>query len=134
MGGLRRAMPRTFWTFLLGSLALAGIAPLAGFWSKDEILHSAWTAGFGGGEQGVATNQGVAQLVFVVGIVTAFLTALYVARMLWLTFGGAYRGEGHPHESDAVMTTPLILLAVGAVFAGFVNSPLAGTNNLDKSI
>jgi NADH-quinone oxidoreductase subunit L len=134
MGGLRKAMPRTFWTFLLGSLALAGIAPLAGFWSKDEILHEAFTVGFGSGEEGLLTNQGVAQLVFVVGVVTAFLTAFYVARMLWLTFGDAYRGEGQPHESDAVMTTPLILLAVGAVFAGFVNSPLAGANNLDAWI
>jgi NADH-quinone oxidoreductase subunit L len=130
MGGLRRVMPRTFWTFLIGALALAGIPPLAGFWSKDEILHDAYAVGFGPGEEGLLTDPAVAQLVFVVGIVTAFLTALYVARMLWLTFGGAYRGQGHPHESDAVMTTPLVLLAVGAALAGFLNSPLAGENNL----
>jgi NADH-quinone oxidoreductase subunit L len=134
MGGLRRAMPRTFWTFVIGSLSLAGIVPLAGFWSKDEILHDAWVAGFGGGEEGVLTSRPVAQLVFVAGIVTAFLTAFYVARMLWLTFGGAYRGKGHPHESDAVMTTPLIVLAIGAAFAGFVNSPLAGDNNFGSWI
>jgi NADH-quinone oxidoreductase subunit L len=134
MGGLRKVMPRTFWTFLLGSLALAGIAPLAGFWSKDEILHDAYVAGFGAGEEGLLTARPVAQLVFVVGLITAFLTAFYVARMLWLTFGGAYRGQGHPHESDAAMTTPLIVLAVGAVFAGFANSPLAGENNFGRWI
>jgi NADH-quinone oxidoreductase subunit L len=129
MGGLRRPMPRTFWTFLVGSLALAGLFPLAGFWSKDEILHDAWQVGFGGGEEGLLTSTAVAQLVFVVGLVTAFVTALYVARMLWLTFGGSYRGHGDPHESSPVMTWPLVLLAVGAAFAGFVNSPLAGANN-----
>jgi NADH-quinone oxidoreductase subunit L len=130
MGGLRRAMPTTYWTFLVGALALAGIPPLAGFWSKDEILHDAYAVGFGPGEEGLLTDPAVAQLVFVVGIVTAFLTALYVARMLWLTFGGAYRGQGRPHESDALMTTPLVLLAVGAALAGFANSPLAGEHNL----
>jgi NADH-quinone oxidoreductase subunit L len=130
MGGLRKVMPRTFWTFLIGSLALAGIPPLAGFWSKDEILHDAYAVGFGPGEEGLLTDPAVAKLVFVVGMVTAFLTALYVARMLWLTFSGAYRGQGHPHESDAVMTTPLIVLAAGAALAGFLNSPLAGENNL----
>jgi NADH-quinone oxidoreductase subunit L len=129
MGGLRRVMPRTFWTFLIGSLALAGVFPLAGFWSKDEILHDAYAVGFGEGEAGLLTATGVAQVVFVTGVVTAFLTAFYVARMLWLTFGGSYRGHGHPHESSPVMTWPLVLLAVGAVFAGLVNSPLAGENN-----
>jgi len=126
MGGLRRSMPATFWTFTIGALALAGVPPLAGFWSKDEILHHAWLHGFGGGEAGLLTSPGVAQAVFVVGVVTAFLTALYVARMLWLTFGGAYRGEGHPHEAGAVMLTPVTILAIGAVLAGLVGSPLAG--------
>jgi NADH-quinone oxidoreductase subunit L len=130
MGGLRRPMPVTFWTFLVGSLALVGIPPLAGFWSKDEILHDAYAAGFGAGEAGLLTSPGAAQLVFVTGMVTAFLTALYVGRMLWLTFAGAYRGQGHPHESPPAMTGPLVLLASGAVLAGFVNSPLAGESNL----
>ena len=119
MGGLARAMPVTFVTFLVGALALTGIAPLAGFWSKDEILTDAWNAGFGGAGE-AATSQTVAQIVFVTGMVTAFLTALYVGRMLWLTFGAAYRGQGHPHEADAAMLFPLVVLAVGAALAGFV--------------
>src|SRR6266545_179151 len=120
MGGLARAMPVTFGTFLVGALALAGIAPLSGFWSKDEILTDAWRAGFGEGVEGLATSRGVAQVVFVAGMVTAFLTALYVARMLWLTFGAAYRGHGHPHEAEAGILVPLVVLAVGAALAGFV--------------
>jgi NADH-quinone oxidoreductase subunit L len=134
MGGLRKAMPWTFTTFTIGALALAGIIPLAGFWSKDEILTDAWRAGFGGGVEGVATSQAVAQVVFVVGVITAFLTAFYVARMLWLAFGGAYRGAGHPHESDAIMLIPLVVLAFGSVFAGVVGSPLVGSDNIGKWI
>jgi NADH-quinone oxidoreductase subunit L len=120
MGGLARAMPVTFTTFLVGALALAGIAPLAGFWSKDEILTDAWNAGFGGGVEGLATSRTVAQVVFVAGMVTVFLTALYVARMLWLTFGAAYRGHGQPHEAGAGMLFPLVVLAVGAAFGGLL--------------
>jgi NADH-quinone oxidoreductase subunit L len=120
MGGLARAMPVTFWTFLIGALALAGIAPLAGFWSKDEILTDAWTAGFGGGVEGLATSRTVAQVVFVTGAVTAFLTALYVARMLWLTFGAAYRGQGHPREAGAGILFPLVVLAVGSALGGII--------------
>jgi len=67
-----------------------------------------------------ATSRSVAQIVFVAGMVTAFLTALYVARMLWLTFGAAYRGQGHPHEAEAGILVPLVVLAVGAALAGFV--------------
>jgi NADH-quinone oxidoreductase subunit L len=129
MGGLRRVMPWTFWTFLVGALALAGIIPFSGFWSKDEILTDAWNAGFGTPAEGFTGSQGVARIVFVVGLLTAFLTAFYVARMLWLTFGAAYRGQGHPHESDAVMVGPLVVLAAGAALAGFAGSPLAGSNN-----
>jgi NADH-quinone oxidoreductase subunit L len=134
MGGLRKVMPWTFTTFTIGALALAGIIPLSGFWSKDEILTDAWRAGFGGGVEGVATSQAVAQVVFVVGVITAFLTAFYVARMLWLAFGGAYRGAGHPHESDGIMLVPLVVLAIGSVFAGVVGSPLVGSNNIGKWI
>jgi NADH-quinone oxidoreductase subunit L len=134
MGGLRKVMPWTFTTFTIGALALAGIIPLSGFWSKDEILTDAWRAGFGGGVEGVATSQAVAQVVFVVGVITAFLTAFYVARMLWLAFGGAYRGAGHPHESDGIILVPLVVLAIGSVFAGVVGSPLVGSNNIGKWI
>ena len=129
MGGLARVMPWTFWTFTIGALALAGVFPLAGFWSKDEILTEAWNLGFGTPAEHVATSQGVAQVVFVTGVVTAFLTAFYVARMLWLTFGASYRGEGEPHERDGFMLVPLVLLAAGAAFAGLVGSPLVGKHN-----
>jgi NADH-quinone oxidoreductase subunit L len=129
MGGLRRGMPWTFWTFLAGALALVGVFPLSGFWSKDEVLTDAYNAGFGGAVEGFNGSRGVAQVVFVLGLVTAFLTAVYVARMLWLTFGAAYRGHGHPSESDPVMVGPLVVLAIPAVLVGFVGSPLAGSNN-----
>ncbi len=121
MGGLRKYMPSTFWTFIIGSLALAGIFPLAGFWSKDEILaqfsnaSSEFGAGQGGGD--------VATLVLVLAIGGAFITALYMARAVYLTFFGAYKGEGQPHESPRTMTYPLIGLATGAVLAGFLSIP-----------
>ncbi|MGH9003130.1 MAG: NADH-quinone oxidoreductase subunit 5 family protein, partial [Acidimicrobiia bacterium] len=131
MGGLRRAMPVTFTTFLIGALALAGIPPLAGFWSKDEILTDAWNAGFGDGVEGLATSRSVAQVVFVAGMVTAFLTALYVARMLWLTFGAAYRGQGHPHEAGVGLLAPLVVLAIGAALGGFIG---LGDNSISSWI
>jgi NADH-quinone oxidoreductase subunit L len=134
MGGLARVMPWTFWSFTIGALALAGIFPLAGFWSKDEILTEAWNLGFGTPAEHVATSQGVAQIVFVTGMFTAFLTAFYVARMLWLTFGSAYRGDRHPHEPDGFMLVPIVLLAVGAALAGLLGSPLVGENNFGSWI
>jgi NADH-quinone oxidoreductase subunit L len=134
MGGLARAMPWTFWSFTIGALALAGIFPLAGFWSKDEILTEAWNLGFGTPAEHVATSQGVAQVVFVTGMFTAFLTAFYVARMLWLTFGSAYRGDRQPHEPDGFMLLPIVLLAVGAALAGLLGSPLMAENNFGSWI
>src|SRR6266540_4086564 len=117
-------------TMLIAALlALAGIFPLAGFWSKDEILTEAWNLGFGTPAEHVATSQGIAQIVFVTGLVTAFLTAFYVARMLWLTFAGSYRGAGEPHERDGFLLLPLVVLAAGAALAGLVGSPLVGENN-----
>ena len=86
MGGLRKYMPITFWTFIIGSLALAGIFPFAGFWSKDEILVTAGKSGY--------------DAFLVVGLVGAFLTAAYMTRCVYLTFFGEYRGHGHPHESE----------------------------------
>ncbi|MEX1253813.1 MAG: NADH-quinone oxidoreductase subunit L [Dehalococcoidia bacterium] len=118
MGGLRRMMPWTYATFLIGSLSLAGIFPLAGFWSKDEILADAWS------EQ---------QLLFWVALAVAFLTAFYMFRAIFLTFHGEYRGgeppedpvhgadPAHPHESPAVMVAPLVVLAVPAALVGFAN-------------
>ena len=85
MGGLRKYMPVTFVTFMIGSLALAGIFPLAGFWSKDEIIATAGQNGY--------------ELFAVVGLVGALLTAAYMTRCVYLTFFGEYRGHGHPHES-----------------------------------
>jgi NADH-quinone oxidoreductase subunit L len=134
MGGLWRRMPVTFGTMVIGSLALAGIVPLSGFWSKDEILHDAFAVGFGTPEHGVLTSPLVGQIVFVTGAITAFLTALYVARMLWLTFGGSYRGSARPHESGPLMTGPLVILALGAAFAGLINSPLVGESNFERWI
>ena len=117
MGGLRTAMPITFATMTIGSLALVGIFPLAGFWSKDEILADAWQD---------------RQWVFWVALTGVFLTALYVGRMLIITFSGEYRGgeksehengpdTSKPHESPILMTAPLVVLAVLAATAGFVN-------------
>jgi NADH-quinone oxidoreductase subunit L len=108
MGGLRKYMPITFWTFIVGSLALAGIFPFAGFWSKDEILVTAGKSGY--------------TFFLVVGLIGAFLTAAYMTRCVYLTFFGEYRGHGHPHESEPAITVPLIILAVFSVLAGFLNA------------
>jgi NADH-quinone oxidoreductase subunit L len=110
MGGLRKFMPTTYVTFMIGSLALAGVFPLAGFWSKDEILLGAKENGY--------------EAFMVIGLVGAFLTAAYMTRCVYLTFFGEYRGHGHPHESPAPITVPLITLAVLSVGVGFLNSPL----------
>jgi NADH-quinone oxidoreductase subunit L len=104
MGGLRKYMPITFWTFMIGSLALAGIFPFAGFWSKDEILVTAGRSGY--------------DFFLVVGLVGAFLTAAYMTRCVYLTFFGEFRGHGEPHESERAITIPLVVLAVFSVLAG----------------
>jgi NADH-quinone oxidoreductase subunit L len=114
MGGLRKTMPWTYATFLVGSLSLAGIWPLAGFWSKDAILATA------------LTSQPV---LFWLAIITVFLTAFYMFRAIFMTFHGEYRGgakeEGHDyshtHESPRVMVGPLVFLAVLAIAAGWWN-------------
>jgi NADH-quinone oxidoreductase subunit L len=109
MGGMRKHMPTTFWTFIVGSVALAGIFPLAGFWSKDEILLGASSNGF--------------PIMLVVGLIGAFMTAAYMTRACYLIFAGEYRGHGHPHESPPSMAWPLRILAVPAVLAGLLNAP-----------
>ena len=114
-------MPTTYRTFLIGSLALAGIPPLAGFWSKDEILTEAYRFGT---QSGAAHGTPVvALIVYGAGIVTAFLTAFYMSRAIHLTFEGEYRGHGHPHESPSAMTAPLVILAALSVVAGFAGVP-----------
>ena len=115
MGGLRKKMPITFWTFIIGTLALIGIFPFAGFFSKDEILASIKFAG----EEG----QNIANFILILGVVGAFITAFYMARLVALTFFGEYKGEATPHESPKMMTYPLIGLAFFAVAAGWVNFP-----------
>jgi NADH-quinone oxidoreductase subunit L len=107
MGGLRRFMPVTFVTFVIGAAALSGIPPLAGFWSKDEIISTAFHEG---------------SYVWMVGLLTAILTAFYMTRAVLLTFFGDYRGTAHAHESPAVMTGPLVVLAGFSVVAGFLNA------------
>jgi len=149
MGGLKEHMPVTFWTFLIGSLSLAGIFPLAGFWSKDEVLLYAWEGD---------------KFLWVIGTLVAFMTALYMFRAIFMTFFGEYRGGAapepghggagedlhttpvghepatetadahgdshgghddhdwlaHPHESPRSMLLPLVLLSIPAIIAGFV--------------
>jgi len=112
MGGLRKYMPTTFKTFVIGSLALAGIFPLAGFWSKDEILVSFGDA-----------SGGAANFALYLSIAGAFITALYMTRAVYLTFFGEYKGEGTPHESPKMMTVPLVVLAGFSVVAGLINMP-----------
>ncbi|MBJ7306447.1 MAG: NADH-quinone oxidoreductase subunit L, partial [Acidimicrobiia bacterium] len=112
MGGLRKKMPVTHATFLVATLALAGIFPLAGFWSKDEIL-----AGSASGQENAYT------IMLIFGLITAFLTAAYMGRAYWMTFWGDYRGHAKPHESPKVITVPLMILAGCAVVLGFTNFP-----------
>ncbi len=109
MGGLRKYMPTTFWTWVVGALALAAIFPLSGFFSKDEILAS-------------MSHEGqTAALVVAIG--GAFVTAFYMARATYLAFWGDFKGDGEPHESPPIMTRPLVGLAVLATVAGFTNVP-----------
>ena len=119
MGGLRKVMPHTFRTFIIGSIALAGLPPFAGFWSKDEILVGTGGWGIMGGTGG----NGSYTFMLVMGMITAALTAAYMTRCVYLTFFGEFRGHGDPHESGPRITVPLWILAVLAIFAGFLNLP-----------
>jgi NADH-quinone oxidoreductase subunit L len=127
MGGLRLYMPWTFATMGIATLAIAGIPPFAGFWSKDEILWKAFNASW---------------VYWLIGVITAFITSFYMFRLMYMTFGGEYRGavvqqahghdghdahghgqghgHGEPHESPWVMLGPLVILAVLSVVGGFV--------------
>jgi NADH-quinone oxidoreductase subunit L len=120
MGGLRTALPVTFWTFLVATLALAGTPLTAGFFSKDEILWQAWSSPHGGA------------LLWLAGVAGAALTACYMFRQVFLVFFGARRGGAdgapgeHPlHESPPAMTGPLVVLAAGALLVGFLGVPEA---------
>jgi NADH-quinone oxidoreductase subunit L len=106
LGGLRRSMPVTTWTWVVGALALAGLPPLAGFFSKDQILASAY--------------EGGRIALWVIALFAAAFTAFYIARATLLTFFGEPRGERHPHESPALMTIPLVVLAALTVGGGLL--------------
>ncbi len=111
MGGLRKVMPWTYATFVIAALSLAGIWPLSGFWSKDEIVVIA------------LEHQPVLGYL---AMITVFMTAFYIFRVLFMTFGGEYRGgnpeaHGKPHESPPVMVMPMVILAILAVVSGLWN-------------
>jgi NADH-quinone oxidoreductase subunit L len=117
MGGLRKTMPVTFWLYMIGTLALAGIFPFAGFWSKDEILLDA------------SMNY---PTVYLLLTIAAFLTAFYMGRQIWMVFFGEARHEAaaHAEESPKVMTVPLMVLAVLSILGGALNLPFEGFHNL----
>ncbi len=118
MGGLRHKMPITYWTYIIGTLALAGVFPFAGFWSKDEILADSFLVGWEDGEL-----KGFIALLILTA--AAGFTAFYMWRQVSLVFYGQPRSEAaaHAEESTPLMTIPLVILAVGAVLIGFMNLP-----------
>ena len=122
MGGLRRELPMTYWTFLVGALAIAGVPGLAGFFSKDEILFKTYSSGH--------------TLLWVVGILTSLLTAVYMFRLVFLAFHGERRGvaRDHLHDAPPAMALALVVLAVGSVLAGYIGLPhaLGGSNRLEQ--
>ncbi|MGE5127504.1 MAG: NADH-quinone oxidoreductase subunit L, partial [Betaproteobacteria bacterium] len=125
MGGLKAKLPWTHATMLVGCIAIAGIFPFAGFFSKDEILWSAHKVG------------GYGRVVWGIGAVAAAMTAFYMFRLYWMTFGGSFRGTAdqarHLHESPKTMIVPLQVLAVGSIVAGFLGVPavLGGGNFIE---
>ena len=118
MGGLRKAMPITFWTMMVSTLAIAGIFPFAGFWSKDEILMVAFEHN---------------KVLWVVASIASIMTAFYMFRLMYLTFFKDFRGteeqKNHLHESPSLITIPLVILAVLALIGGAINLP--GSNWLN---
>jgi NADH-quinone oxidoreductase subunit L len=137
MGGLKEHMPWTYRAVLIGSLSLAGIVPLSGFWSKDEILTHALEAG-----------TGVGAVVLGLGLVAVVMTAFYMFRAVFMTFHGEWRGGGekeredlehagqpipagleetHPQEAPWLMLAPVVFLALAAIFVGFIANPVVDT-------
>jgi len=112
MGGLKKILPKTYWTFLVGTLAIAGLPPLSGFFSKDEILSNVFSFGLP---------------VWIAAVAATMMTAFYMFRLLYLTFFSSFRGselqKTKLHESPAIMTMPLIILALLAFSGGFLNIP-----------
>jgi NADH-quinone oxidoreductase subunit L len=115
MGGLKDKLPITYWTFVVGSLALAGFPLTAGFFSKDDILVAAWSAG------------GLGQVLTFFGLLTALLTAFYSFRLVFVTFWGSSRVDPHHaadvHEPSQTMTTPLLILALFSILTGYLGIP-----------
>lgn len=114
MGGLKKFLPTTHWTFLVGCLAISGILPFAGFFSKDQIIAHSWEHN---------------KVIFILACGVSLLTAFYMFRLYFLTFSGKFRGthdqEHHLHESPKTMTIPLIVLAVMSIIGGFIGFPHA---------
>ena len=142
MGGLKKYLPVTYWTFLIGALAIAGVPALSGFFSKDEILFKTFTS-----------SNANRLVLWSVGMVTSLLTATYMFRLVYLAFHGApsheasaahghaaaahhgAHGHGHaPHDAPPSMAIPLIVLAIGSIFAGYVGVPhaLGGSNRIER--
>ena len=127
MGDLRARIPTTYWTMFIATLAIAGIPPFAGFFSKDEILWQTWTS-----------EGGAYRILWGIGYITALMTAFYMFRLIYLTFYSkprmSHEVEHHIHESPASMTGPLIVLAVMSLFAGFLGWPhsLGGSDRFAK--
>lgn len=122
MGGLKEKLPKTYLCMLFGALALAGVPPFSGFFSKDEILFSALAHGHTG--------------IWFIGVLVAGMTAYYTFRMIFLVFHGTPRDQeayDHAHEPPAVMTIPLYILAFGAIFAGVLNLPAIFGGSLNVS-
>ena len=126
MGGLSTKIKTTYRTMLIGTLAIAGIPGLAGFFSKDEILWQTWSR-----------NNGQFRILWVIAFITALMTAFYMFRLIYLTFLSkprmSHEVEHHIHESPKTMTVPLIVLAVGAIFVGYLGVPasLGGSNRFE---
>jgi NADH-quinone oxidoreductase subunit L len=140
MGGLKKELPITYWTFLIGAIAIAGVPPFAGFFSKDEILFKTFANGH--------------RIMWAIGVISAFLTATYMFRLVFLTFfgppsparaGGAPAGQashghghdaghGHLHDAPPAMAFALIVLAAGSILAGFAGVPhaLGGSNRIER--
>src|SRR5437899_1083707 len=127
MGDLRQRIPVTYWTMIIATLAIAGIPPFAGFFSKDEILWQTWTS-----------EGGAYRLLWIIGYVTALMTAFYMFRLMFLAFHGrprmSHEVEHHIHESPRSMTVPLVILAICAIFAGWLGWPrsLKGSDHFAK--
>jgi NADH-quinone oxidoreductase subunit L len=120
MGGLKKALPITYWTFVIGALAIAGVPFLSGFFSKDEILYRTFASGH--------------TLLWAVGAVTSLLTAFYMFRLVFLAFHGPGRPDvHHPHDAPPAMAIPLVVLALGSIVAGYLGVPaaLGGSNFIE---